>query len=82
LEEALQNLESAEKDLDRLIVEMDVVAEYWSGANVEVQDIEARFRALQNDDTFQMRIKALDRDWTGVAEDHKRYKASVSAVHA
>jgi hypothetical protein len=72
----------AEKDLELLKVEMDIVAEYWIGVDTELRDIETRVKALRDDDMLQMRIRTLSRDWKGVAQDHKCYISAVRAVHA
>jgi hypothetical protein len=81
LGEALQELEPAEKDLDQLRVEMDVVAEYWSGVDTELQDIETRVKALRNDHMLQPRVKNLGNRWKGIAKDHKSYIQAVRVVH-
>jgi len=78
----LQNLVPAEKDLELLKVEMDMVAEYWIGVDTELKDIDNRVKALRDDHLLQMRIRGLSRDWKVVAQDHKCYISAVRAVHA
>jgi hypothetical protein len=82
LEEALQTLEPAEQDLERLRAKMNIVAEYWSGVDTELQDMEARVKTLRQDHMLQMRVRGLSRRWKDVGKDHKNYIAAVSAVHA
>ena len=71
-----------ERDLRRLIVEMDIVAGYWMGVDMYLHDIEVLFKALRDDHMPQMRIKGLIRDWNGVAREYKRYITAVRVVHA
>ena len=63
-----------------MMVEMDVVAEYWMGVDTELKDIDIRVKALRDDHMLQMRIKGLNRDWAGVARDHKRYITAVRVI--
>jgi hypothetical protein len=79
LEDALQKLKPAEKDLELLRGAMDVVADYWIGVDTELQDIETRFKVLRDGHMLQMKIKGLQRNWKEVEKDHKSY---INAVRA
>jgi hypothetical protein len=82
LEEALQSLEPAEKDLKVLKVQMDVVADYWMGVDTELRDINRRVRELRNDYILKTKIRAFTRRWREIAQDYKRYINAVSTIHA
>ena len=62
------------------MVEMDVVAEYWMGVDTELKDIDTRVKALRDDHMLQMRIRGINRDWEGVAQDHKSYITAVRVI--
>jgi hypothetical protein len=76
-EQAIQHLEPAEKDLERLMVEMDVLAQYWLEVDTALEDIHVRVADLRDDKMLQMRIRGLNRDWKEVASDYKTYKMAV-----
>jgi len=79
-EEALQNLEPADKDLEQLTVEMDIVAEYWNGVNTELRYIDTRAKTLRDDHMLQMKIKNLMRNWEGVEKDFKQYINAINTL--
>jgi 3-methyladenine DNA glycosylase/8-oxoguanine DNA glycosylase len=68
------------KDLERLMTEMDAVAEYWSGVDTDLKYIDDQAKKLRDDRRLQMKIKSLNRDWEGVARDHKGYITAVRAI--
>jgi hypothetical protein len=78
LNKALEELGPAEKDLERLRVEMDT----FTWIDMELQDMETRVQALQNDDMLQMRIRGLCRNWQEAVQGHKSYLMVVRTVHA
>jgi SMC interacting uncharacterized protein involved in chromosome segregation len=78
----LQNLEPAEKDLELLRVEMDIIADYWMGLDTELCDISRRVQGLQNDHMLDMKIRTFTRRWKEIAQDYNSYINAVSTVHA
>jgi hypothetical protein len=54
----------------------------WIGVDTELQDIEARASALQDDHLLQMRIRGISRDWKEVARDRKTYIKAVRVIRA
>ena len=75
-EEALKNLEHREDGLKRLMVETDVLAQYWLGMDTALQDIYNRVAELREDNMLQMRIQGLYRDWKEVAGSYGTEKWS------
>jgi len=72
-EQTLQYLELAAKGLDQLKAEMDIVAEYWSGVNTELNYIDDQARQLRDDRRLHVKIRSLMRNWKGVEKDFKQY---------
>ena len=70
------------KDLERLKLEMDVVASHWLKADMELKDIATRVKALRDDHMLQKNIRSLVREWKGVENHHKFCINAVCAVHA
>jgi hypothetical protein len=79
-EQALQRLEPAEKDLERWMGEMDVLAQYWLEVDTALEDIYVRVTDLREDNMLQMKIRGLNRDWKEVASDYKSYKTAVCTI--
>jgi len=67
--------------------QMNVVAEFWSGVDTELGYADTRAKTLRDDDTLdedtlQMKIMGLTRNWKGVEKDFKEYINAVRAIHA
>jgi hypothetical protein len=76
--EALDILKLVGTGLERLREEMDA----FTWIDMELEDIETRVKALQDDHMLQMRIKGLTRDWEEAVHDHKSYIKAVGAIRA
>jgi hypothetical protein len=73
----LERLELAEKDLEQLILQMDILTRYWQEMNTMLHDIETQVEELRGDHVLQMSICGLNGDWAGIAKDYQTYEVAV-----
>ena len=81
-EEALQYLEPAAKDLERLMANMMTVAECWARVDAELSHMDAQAKKLRDDHMLRTEIRSLIRNWKKVEKDFKQYINAVRVVHA
>jgi hypothetical protein len=76
-EDGLQSLEPALDKLHYLMVQMDVLADYWRDMHSALEDLHERVDELRNDSLFQLNIRDLEQDWKRVRGDYMDYKTEV-----
>jgi len=81
-EQALEYLESAAKDLERLKEQMNTVTDYWNGIETELYYLDTQAKKLRDDNRLQLKITSFMRNWKGVEKDFRQYINAVRAVHA
>jgi len=72
-EQALEYLESAAKDLERLKEQMNTVTDYWNGIETELYYLDTQAKKLRDDNRLQLKITSFMRNWKGVEKDFRQY---------
>jgi hypothetical protein len=79
-DEALACLEPAEKGLDLLNGQMDVITQFWLEVDTAQETIRTMAKGLQNDNSLQMEMRGLKRGWKETADDYKTYQSAVCII--
>ena len=79
-DEALAHLKPAEKDLELLNDQMDVITHFWLNVQLTQSDIEITAKEVQNNYMLQFRMRGLKHSWKEIANTYKAYKSTVCII--
>jgi hypothetical protein len=79
-DEALAHLEPAEKNLDLLEHQMEIITQFWLEVETAQEFITTSAKGLQNDNILQLEMRSLKRCWKDTADDYKIYESAVCII--